>query len=624
MESQIPGGYNGKVLRVDLTSGRVTNELIDDSFCRKYLGGAGFIAYYLLTEFKPGIDPLGVENKLIFALGPLTGITLGGCARHTVGGKSPLTGGVAKSEVGEYWGAQLKRAGYDALIIEGKANKPVYLSINETEVTIKDARKLWGKNTKQTEEAIRAELGDEKVRVAMIGPGGENMVKYACIMHGTHDAAGRGGLGAVMGSKNLKAVAVRGRTMPPVANREGITKMAKWLKDNMALMKVPSELGTGASVSRYEQIGHLPVRNYSGGSFPNAAKISAQGIKETIRIGMKGCFACPVRCKKVVELKEPYEVDQVYGGPEYETLGAFGSACGIDDLNAVAKANELCNAYSIDTISAGLSIAFAMECYEKGFLTSDDTQGIELTFGNAEAMLKVIHLIAQREGIGDLLADGTAVAAKKIGHGSEAFAINVKGLELPMHEPRLSKGLGLGYMVNPHGADHVDSMIDILMSSQGEQPQVTIPDTIPLGFGPVPLRDIGPRKIALSKVYQCKRILYDSLVLCFILPYSFAQLAELTSSVTGYNTSETEQIRVAERILTMFRIFNVREGFTAADDKLPARFFESADSGPLSNVSLNYEEMEKAKRYYYLMMGWDENGTPMPEKLEELEIDHLV
>ena len=618
------GGYNGKVLRVDLTTEKVTTEPIDAPFCRKYLGGAGFIAYYLLAEFKPGIDPLGPENKLIFALGPLTGIPLGGCARHTVGGKSPLTGGVAKSEVGEYWGAQLKRAGYDVLIIEGKAKGPVYLSIGGGEVSIRDAGHLWGKNTKQTEDAIRVELGDKKVRVAMIGLGGENLVKYACLMHGPFDTAGRGGLGAVMGSKNLKAVAVRGRTMPPIANPEGIKKMAIWLKENMQLVKPLTELGTGAAMSRYEKVGNLPIRNFRDGGFPNVEKISAQAIKEKVRVGMEGCFACPVRCKKIVEFQEPYPVDRAYGGPEYETLAALGSTCGIDDLHAIAKGNELCNAYSLDTISTGVSIAFAMECYERGFLTSEDTQGIELKFGNAEAMLKVIHLIAQREGIGDLLAEGAAVAAKKIGHGTEAFAIHVKGLEFPMHEPRLSKALGLGYMVNPHGADHMDNLPDVFFSSSPEQPNMTIPDTIPLGFGPVPFQDIGPRKVALFKTFQSKRILADSLVLCALLPYSFAQMAELTSTVTGYETSVSEQLRVAERILTMFRVFNAREGFKAADDKLPARFFAPTLGGPLSKMSLTFEEMERAKRYYYYLMGWDESGVPMPEKLEELEIDHLA
>jgi aldehyde:ferredoxin oxidoreductase len=623
MERQVPGGYNGRVLRVNLTNHMVTTDPIDDLFCRKYLGGAGFIAYYLLTEVRPGIDPLSPENKIIFALGPLTGLTLGGCARHAVGAKSPLTGGIAKSEVGEYWGSQFKRAGFDALIVEGKAEQPVYLWIHNGEAEIKDALHLWGKNTKETQETIRSELADAKIRVAMIGPGGENLVKYASIMHGPFDAAGRGGMGAIMGSKNLKAVAVRGDSMPPITNSDGVKKVISWLKENIDLVKAFSDFGTGAPMLRFEKLGNLPIRNFRDGGFPNVDMITPQVIKETIRVGMEGCFACPVRCKKVVEVEDPYKVDRAYGGPEYETIGALGSACGIDDVKAIAKGSELCNAYSIDTISTGLSIAFAMECFENGLLTTEDTHGVELEFGNAEAMLEMIELIARREGIGDLLAEGSARAAEKIGKGTEAFAIQVKKQELPMHEPRLSKSLGLGYMVNPHGADHMDSMIDIFFSAFTEQPNVTIPDAIPLGLEPAPFEDIGPRKVVLFKAFQSKRIIADSLVFCHFIPFSYRQMAELTSAVTGWDTSVMEQFRIAERILTMCRLFNVREGFTAADDKLPARFFEPTKGGALSEKSLDFEEMEKAKRYYYFLMGWDESGVPVNEKLEELGIDHL-
>ena len=624
MKEQMPGGYNGKVLRVDLTRERMTIQQIDEAFCRKYLGGAGFIAHYLLAEVNQGIDPLGPENKLIFALGPLTGLTLGGCARHAVGGKSPLTGGIAKAEVGEHWGSQLKRAGFDALIIEGKAKGPVYLHIQAGKATIRDANHLWGKNTKETQESIRGELADNRVRVAMIGPGGENKVKYACIMHGPFDAAGRGGLGAVMGSKNLKALAVRGNEMPPIINGAAISNMARWLKGNMDLVKGMKELGTGGAMPRFASVGNLPVRNFRDGTFPNVDKISPATIKETIRIGMEGCFACPVRCKKIVECHEPYQVDPAYGGPEYETLGALGSTCGIDNLHAVAKGAELCNAYSLDTISTGVTIAFAMECYERGLLTSEQTQGIRLEFGNAEAMLRTIEMIARREGIGNLLAEGAAMAAKQIGHGAEGFAMHVKSLEFPMHEPRLSKALGLGYMVNPHGADHCASLIDILFSAFGEQPNVMIPEFASLGLEPAPFHGIDSRKVALSKVFQSKRIISDSLVLCMFLPYSFAQMAELTSAVTGYETSVTELIRISERILTMFRVFNMREGFTAADDKLPARCFEPTLGGPLSDKPLDPEEMEVAKRYYYRLMGWDESGVPTSEKLEELGIDYFA
>ncbi|UCF91057.1 MAG: aldehyde ferredoxin oxidoreductase family protein [Desulfobacterales bacterium] len=621
MQQQAPGGYNGQILRVNLTNQTTKIEPIDPSFCRKYIGGAGFIAYYLLSEVPPGIDPLEPANKLIFAAGPLTGLTLGGCARHTVGSKSPLTGGIAKSEVGEHWGAQFKRAGFDALIIEGKSEKPVYLWIHNGEAAIRDAVHLWGQDTKATQETIRSELADPKVRVAMIGPGGENTVRCACLMHGPFDAAGRGGTGAVMGSKNLKAVAVRGDNLPPVVDNEGVKKMVNWLRENMELVKAFSDYGTGSPMPRFEQLGNLPIRNFRDGGFPSVDKISAVTIKETIRVGMDGCFGCPVRCKKVVACQEPYHVDRAYGGPEYETLGALGSACGIDDLEAIAKGNELCNAYSLDTISTGLSLAFAMECFEKGLLTSADTHGLELRFGNADAMLKTIELIARREGIGDLLAEGSARAAAQIGKGAEAFAIQVKKLELPMHEPRLSKGLALGYMVNPHGADHMDSLIDIFYCNFTEKPDVTVPDALPLGFEPVPYLDSGPRKVALFKALQAKRLIADSLVLCALLPYSAAQYAELTAAVTGWDTSVMEQFRIAERILTMCRLFNVREGFSAADDKLPQRFFGPTHGGALSDRSLDPDELEKAKRYYYYLMGWDDQGVPLAGKLEELGIE---
>ena len=621
MNEQVPSGYNGKILRVNLSNGRVSTEAIDEEFCRKLLGGAGFVAHFLLNEIEPGTDSLSPENKLVFALGPLTGIALPGSARHCVGAKSPLTNGIAKSEVGEFWGAELKRAGLDAMIIQGKAPKPAYLWVNKGEATIRDASQLWGKNTKETQEAIRAELGDNKIRVASIGPGGENLVKYACIMHGPADAAGRGGMGAVMGSKNLKAVAVRGEKMPAVANPNGVKALRQWLRDNRKLVASFSEFGTGAAMSLFEEIGNLPTRNFCDGAFPEVNQISAQTLKETMGIGMHGCFACPVQCKKVIEIKEPYQVDSAYGGPEYETLAALGSNCGIDDLKAIAKGSELCNAYSIDTISTGCTISFAMECFENGLLTTKDTDGIELNFGNAEAMLQVIELIGRRQGIGNLLAEGSARAAEKIGKGAQGFSMHVKKQEIPMHEPRLSKSLALGYMVNPHGADHCCNLIDIFFAGFGKEPDVIVKDAVPLGMAPAPFADIGPSKVALFRIAQLKRIILDSLVLCMFLPYSYRQLAEVTSAVTGWNTTTMEQLRVAERTLTICRLFNVRHGLTADDDKLPSRFFEPTRYGALVDTALDHENMEKAKRYYYSLMGWDSKGIPTPEKLEELGIE---
>ena len=615
------GGYNGKILRVNLSDGTIKIEAIDEAFCRKYIGGAGFVSYFLLKELGSGIDPLGPENKLIFAVGPITGIPLPGSGRHCVGAKSPLTGGIAKSEVGEFWGAEFKSAGFDAVIIEGKSPKPVYLHIQNGEAQIKDATDIWGKNTKETVGAIRDAVNDKRTRIALIGPGGENSVRFACIMHGLEDAAGRGGLGAVMGSKNLKAVAVRGNLKPTVANPEIVKGLRQWMVDNLDKVSAFTNFGTGGAMPFYEQVGNLPVRNFRDGTFPGVANITAQAIKETIRVGMDGCYACPVKCKKVVEIKEPYQVDKAYGGPEYETLGAFGSNCGIDDLAAISKASALCNAYSIDTISTGVTISFAMECFENGIITTDDTGGIDLKFGNADAMLKMVEAIAHREGFGDILAEGSARAAKKIGKGAEAFSIQVKNLELPMHEPRLNKALAIGFMVNPHGADHCCNMIDLAFRTSGDASSVTVPDAVALGMESAPFDDIGPKKIALLKIVQLKKIIFDSLALCQFLPYSYEQVANVTAGVTGWNTTVMEQLRAAERTLTMCRLFNIRQGLTAEDDKLPGRFFTPKTDGALSETALDPEQLETAKRYYYTLMGWDEKGVPTPEKLEELGIE---
>jgi aldehyde:ferredoxin oxidoreductase len=621
MTDQRPGGYHGKILRVNLSDNNISVETIDSPFCRKYLGGAGFVSYFLWKEVRRGIDPLSPDNKLVFALGPATGVMLPGSGRHCVGAKSPLTGGIAKSEVGEFWGAELKRAGYDAIIIEGKADRPVYLWVHDQEASIRDASHLWGKTTKDTQQAIRAEQGDNRIRMALIGPAAEKLVRYACIMHGLYDAAGRGGLGAVMGSKNLKAIGVRGHKAPPVFEPEGVKELRQQLLANMDQVSNFHEFGTGAIMEVFEATGNLPVRNFRDGLFPGVKQISARAIKDTIRIGMDSCFSCPVRCKKVVKFEEPYPVDPAYGGPEYETLAAFGSNCGIDNLKAIAKANELCGAYSLDTISMGCTIAFAMECFENGLLSLKDTGGIELRFGNDKAMLEIIELTAERQGIGELLAEGTARAAQMIGKGAQEFSIQVKGLEMGMHEPRQKAGLGLGYMVNPHGADHCCNMHDTGYTSEQKMNEMR-----PLGINdPLPSDDIGPGKVALFRLVQLKHIIFDSLVICQFIPYSYEQLAGVVASVTGWDMGVTEQLSIAERILTIARLFNTGEGFTPADDTLPKRFFKPKTDGALADKSLDPAKVERARSHYYSLMGWDtRTGIPTPEKLEELGISQLA
>ena len=608
MVNKIPGGYIGKILRVNLSKSTCATESIDDAFCRKYLGGAGFITYFLLKELKPRIDPLSSENKLIFATGPVTGTPILGGARFSAGAKSPLSGGIALSQAGGFWGVELKRAGYDALIIEGKADEPVYLWIHDGEIDILPAKHIWGKNTKETQKTIRIERGDKNVQVAMIGPAGENLVKFACIMDGLHDAAARGGLGAVMGSKNLKAVAVRGHNPVKVANPARVKEITKWMMDNLYkdwMTKANHEYGTGGPIHEdIEMSGALPVRNWREGKFPGWKKIHAGVIKDTIRIGMEGCWGCPVRCKKICRFDDPYPVDPDYGGPEYETLASFGSNCGIDNLKAIVKANELCNAYGLDTISTGSVIAFAMECFERGLINTKDTGDIELKFGNDEALLKCIELIARRQGFGDRLAEGTARLAKKIGKGAEEFAIHVKGVDLGMHEPRLWPSVGLGFMINPHGADHVCNAHII-------EEEMTLDAVVQF------------------KVEHCRQLILDCMVMCHFFTEMIGAnarakdqttLAEIVAAVTGWDINMMELETIAERILTMARIFNLREGFTSKDDQLPPRFYKPKIDKSLYGKALNFEEMEKAKKYYYSIMGWNEEGIPQPKKMKELDI----
>jgi aldehyde:ferredoxin oxidoreductase len=609
-----PAGYNGKILRVNLSSKHFSTENLSENLCRNYLGGAGFIIYYLWKELQPGIDALSPDNKLIFALGPATGYAVPGASRHCTGAKSPLTGGIAKSEVGGYWMVELKRAGYDAVIVEGKSPKPVYLWINDGEVNIREAGHLWGKETKDTQDLIRTELGDEHIQVAMIGPAGENQVRFACIMEGCFDASGRGGLGAVMGSKNLKAIAVRGHNAPPVANPDKVKELRQALTHPYPV----SQFGTGGpEMLSGEAVGDLPVRNFRDGAFPEVKIINSGAFKQTLGMEMEGCFACPVRCKKVIHFEEPYKVDKAYGGPEYETLASLGSNCGIGDVKAIIKGNERCNAYSLDTISTGSVIAFAMECFEKGLITTQDTGGLELKWGSAEAMLKAIELIARREAFGNMLAEGTARMAQKIGPGCQDFALHVKGLEPGMHEPRIGSGLAMSFMISPTGADHGCFRPDGVMAMERVSRTFR-----PLGWlTPFAPNDLSSRKVAFFRIGQFQCIIYDCLAVCHFPGFTFEQLADLLKAVTGWDTGIPELLRIAERVITLMRLFNLREGLTEADDIMPKRFFQPTLDGALANIQIDRSVYDKNRKYYYTLMGWDAHGVPLKDKVDELEIE---
>jgi aldehyde:ferredoxin oxidoreductase len=616
-------GYRGKILRVNLSTGKIFVKTPEDLFYRTYLGGEGFVAYYLLKELKPGVDPLSPKNKLIFAAGPVTGTVIPGNARNSVGAKSPLTGGFGSAEVGGHWGAELKHAGFDAVIFDGKASSPVYLWVHDGEAELRDASRLWGKSTGDTEAAIRTELGDKLVRVTSIGPGGENLVRYACVMNDLKDAAGRTGMGAVMGSKNLKAVAARGtQKRLETAEPEKLRELARWLTANMEeLASSMHNYGTGSDMEGLVASGNLPTRNFRDGNFENPDALDARTIKDTISIGMDGCYACPVRCKKVVKVDAPWNVDPIYGGPEYEALAAFGSNCGVDDLNAVAKANELCNRYSLDVISTGETIAFAMECFENGLLTKKDTGGLDLRFGNAEAMVKTVEMIGRREGLGDTLAEGVKRAAEKIGKEAVKYAIHVKGQELPMHEPRLKRVLGLGYTVSHTGAEHVRNLHDTMITSAGRN----VGNLSSLGVHePLPLEDLGPRKIRAYMYWTNWRCTDNCLLFCIFLPWNYIQKTEIVRAVTGWNTTTWELMKTGERVTNMARACNLREGFTKKDDWLPERFFQPQTSGPLSKTTVNPRKFRAALRMYYGMMGWDKNGVPTKSKLGELGIEWVA
>jgi aldehyde:ferredoxin oxidoreductase len=616
--------YHNKMLRVNLTDGTITVEEPGLIYLRRYMGGWNIIADVLLREVPTGADPLGPENKLVFAPGVLTGLTISGASRNAVGAKSPITGGFGAAEVGGNWGAQFKRAGFDALIVEGAAEKPVYLWIKDGEVEIRDASHLWGKTTKETESLLREELDERRAELTMIGPGGENMVQYACVMNGLKDAAGRSGMGAVMGSKKLKAVVALGTENVEAADPDTIMAMARRAAQEVREEKRAAwaaKAGTGGQALEGGILsGNMPIRNFRDGEFPEI-----EGLEYTmdkIGVKMEGCWSCAVRCKKVVQAEEPYAVDPDYGGPEYETIGSLGSTCGVSDIVAVSRANELCNAYSIDTIGTGVTIAFAMECFENGLLTLEDTGGIDLRFGNADAMIQMIHKIAHREGLGDTLAKGLLPAAAEIGQGAEAYAVHAKGQAQPMHEPRLKRGLAIGYSLSPTGADHCHSLHDTGLVFPDEDGFVQNGQLRGMGaLEAMDLESLGPEKVQATIYNSMASIMNNCLTICNFTGWSLRELADMVRAATGWNVSEYELLKVGERAMTLARAFNMREGLTTEDDELCPRSYGPTQGGALAEGGIDRDALREAVHTYYGMMGWDaETGVPMPAKLQELSV----
>ncbi|MHA1481680.1 MAG: aldehyde ferredoxin oxidoreductase family protein, partial [Candidatus Thorarchaeota archaeon] len=435
----------GKILRINLTTSTITEEFPDEETLRKYLGGAGLATKILFDETEKGIDPLGPENKLIFMTGPLTGTNSPSTGRYSVVTKSPLTNGWGQANSAGFWGRDFKRSGFDGVIFEGISPKPVYLLTEDGKAELLDASEVWGKNTSETTKVLKEKHGP-KFNVTCIGIGGENLVKYAAIMNDCDEenwgrAAGRCGVGAVMGSKKLKAIASRGTLKIPVADPEAYRKEAKQRFDwvNQSILKMTLEVyGTATMVDLVNVKGGIPTKNWQTGVFENAEKINGQAINDTILVKRKPCFACPIHCGRIAEIKAgPFKSRGE--GPEYETLCSFGTMCGVDNLEAITLAHFLCNEYGLDTISAGSTVGFAMECYQRGILKDEDVDGLDFSWGNAQLIVDIVEKIARREGVGDMLAEGTMRMAEKLGQGSERFAMHVKGLELPGYDSRAAK-----------------------------------------------------------------------------------------------------------------------------------------------------------------------------------------
>jgi aldehyde:ferredoxin oxidoreductase len=595
-------GYSGKIARIDLTRGKVLTEPLKEDFAKQYIGGKGFGAKILYDELKPKIDPYESSNLLIFATGPVNGLLLSGASKLCAVFKSPLTGGWGESQCGGYFPPQLKYAGYDMLIITGRSEKPVYITIEDEEIKILDASHLWGRDTFQTEDIVKKDHG-VGFQVISIGQAGENLVRYACITHDKGRQFGRCGAGAVMGSKKLKAIAVKGSKKIEVAKPEELDKFRDMLNEKIKeRLKSLIEYGTPAIMALTNATGVFPTRYWTEGEFEGFEKINAEALKKQFVERSKACFACTVACGKIsVVRKGAYEESRIEG-PEYETLFALGSLCGNDNLESIIKANEICDRLGMDTISAGNAIAFAMYCYEKGIITRKDTDGIELKFGNSEALITMLKKIAYREGFGNILAEGVKRASEIIGRGSENIAIHVKGFEPPAYDPRGLKGVALAYAVSCRGACHLRHM--------AYRPNLT--GQKPFEKGTIN-RLSYEGQAEMVKELEDFHTIVDCMVLCKFVclptvgPILWNELTTLYSIITGIEIKKEDLVKIADNMMTTIRKFNLREGLSKKDDTLPQRFFnEGLKTGASKGERIHKEEFEKMLKEYYKLRKWDE------------------
>lgn len=611
-------GYQGKLLNVDLGRRRVETEELDPKLVEQYLGGAGVAAHLLYDGTGPDTDPLGPDNLLIAFTGPFTGTAVPSSSRHHLMARSPLTGILGETNVGGSWAVHIKRAGYDGVVVSGRAENPVYLWIHDGGVEIRDASPIWGLDSYDSAAWLKRQT-TEKATCAVIGQAGEKQAGIASIPHiGTIvRAAARTGLGAVMGSKNLKAMVVYGTGSWDIANADGLQKDVKEMLPHLREATATfGQFGTAGGVDNYEKIGNFPLQNWRGGRWQGATKISGATMHDTILNGRKACLRCPIACGRHIKVETGPYGPMNCEGPEYETIGTMGGECLVDDLVAVSKANQLCNRYGLDTISAGATIAFAMEAYEKGILTTADTDGVELTWGNAEAMVEMVHKMGRREGIGELMCEGSLKMAQALGHNAVEFAVHVKGLEPSAHDPRRFFSQALSYATAARGACHNASW------SHPYEIGLSMPE-IGILEAQDPFQVEG--KAQFTATLQNLMSVMDCLIACRFCQIgggvNVSKMVQWLNLITG-NQLDVEQFMVmGERVFNLKRLYNTRLGISRKDDMLPPRFLTLNRRGKETPNQL--PPIGRLLGDYYQYRGWQEDGIPTADKLQELDLANL-
>lgn len=611
-------GYAGYLLRVNLDTGTISKEVLQEEHAKKFLGGRCLGAKILLDELSPEVDPLAPENKLLFMTGPLTGTTIPCNSRYVVMSKSPLTRGWGESLAGGFWGPELKFAGFDGIIIEGASRIPVYLWIHDGEAEILDSSFIWGRNTYETERRVKEHLQDSGVRVAGIGPAGEKLVKFASIMSDFR-AAGRSGLGAVMGSKKLKAIAVRGSSRINVDKKSRVTELSKEISKKIMVdlsQQTLGKYGTARSVLPTNERGMLPTKLYNSGIFEEAEAISGETISRDFLIRRETCYACPIRCKGVCEIKGG-KYSGVFKRPEYETLAALGSLCLNNNLRSIIYMNHICNLNGLDTITSGHVISLVMECFERGILEEKDF-GFRIKWGDHVTMIRILDLIVNRQGIGRLLGEGTRSFARKF--EAVRLAAHVKGLEMGMAEVRGKKGVGLSMATSPRGGTHMDSDNDTVHEAPDRIPELRL-------VKPIPSCSIEKKPEIIVKT-QDLRAVQNSAAVC-VLAWSartrltVTDLIKSLNYVTGWNLDIGDFIAIGERANNLCRAFNVREGMTRKHDSLPDKFFRPMSDGPLRGQRWTKNDLDTMLDEYYELRGWDNQGIPKRDKLDSLGLNDV-